>query len=98
MPAWRTQPQLIMAPVHSDVEIEAAVTALGRELGGGLVVTPDVFPTSHRGPTRASLNKFFESAYGYILAPHRSMRMHGHLRGSDNEAGIVRGSSGLRCL
>jgi hypothetical protein len=30
--------------------------------------------------------------------PHRSMRMHGHLRGSDNEAGIVRGSLGLRCL
>src|SRR5262249_45209701 len=24
--------------------------------------------------------------------------MHGHLRGSDNEAGIVRGSLGLRCL
>ena len=30
--------------------------------------------------------------------PHRSMRMHGYLRGSDNEAGIVRGSLGLRCL
>jgi putative ABC transport system substrate-binding protein len=27
-----------MAPVHSDVEIEAAIIALGREPGGGLVV------------------------------------------------------------
>ena len=28
----------ITAPVHSDVEIETAITALGREPGGGLVV------------------------------------------------------------
>jgi putative tryptophan/tyrosine transport system substrate-binding protein len=30
--------ELITAPVHSDVEIEAAIMALGREQGGGLVV------------------------------------------------------------
>jgi putative ABC transport system substrate-binding protein len=30
----------IVAPVHSDAEIEAAITALGREPGGGLVVAP----------------------------------------------------------
>jgi putative ABC transport system substrate-binding protein len=35
---------------HSDVEIEAAITALGREPGGGLVVGPDVFMTVHRAP------------------------------------------------
>jgi putative ABC transport system substrate-binding protein len=35
----------IIAPVHSEVEIEAAITALGREPGGGLVVMPDVFFT-----------------------------------------------------
>ena len=29
----------IIAPVHSDVEIETAIIALGREPGGGLVVT-----------------------------------------------------------
>ena len=29
-----------MAPVQNDVEIEAAITALGREPGGGLVVAP----------------------------------------------------------
>jgi putative ABC transport system substrate-binding protein len=38
----------IIAPVHGDVEIETAITALGREQGGGLVVIPDVFMTAHR--------------------------------------------------
>ena len=38
----------IMAPVHDDVEIEKAFTALGREPGGGLVVMPDVFTSAHR--------------------------------------------------
>jgi len=38
----------IMAPVHSDVEIETAIMALGREPGGGLVVMSDVFMTVHR--------------------------------------------------
>jgi putative ABC transport system substrate-binding protein len=33
----------IPTPVHSDVEIEAATIALGREPGGGLVVMPDPF-------------------------------------------------------
>jgi putative ABC transport system substrate-binding protein len=40
----------IIAPVHSDVEIETAITALGREPGGGLVVIPDAFTTVHRAP------------------------------------------------
>jgi putative tryptophan/tyrosine transport system substrate-binding protein len=39
------------APVHSDAEIEMAITALGREPGGGLVVMPDVFMIVHRAPT-----------------------------------------------
>jgi NAD(P)-dependent dehydrogenase (short-subunit alcohol dehydrogenase family) len=38
----------IVAPVHSDAEIETAITALGREPGGGLVVMPDVFMNEHR--------------------------------------------------
>jgi putative ABC transport system substrate-binding protein len=33
----------IIAPVHSDVEIESAIIALGRDPGGGLVVMADVF-------------------------------------------------------
>ena len=38
----------IIAPVHSDVEIETAFIALGREPGGGLVVVPDLFAVTHR--------------------------------------------------
>jgi putative ABC transport system substrate-binding protein len=38
----------IVAPVHSDAEIEAAIIALGREPGGGLVVMPDTFTGAHR--------------------------------------------------
>jgi putative ABC transport system substrate-binding protein len=40
----------IIAPVHSDVEIEMVIIALGREPGGGLVVMPDIFTTVHRAP------------------------------------------------
>ena len=40
--------QPITAPVHSDDEIETAITALGREPGGGLVVMPDAFTNAHR--------------------------------------------------
>ena len=40
----------IIAPVHSDVEIETAIIALGREPRGGLVVMPDNFMTVHRAP------------------------------------------------
>jgi putative tryptophan/tyrosine transport system substrate-binding protein len=40
----------IIAHVHSDVEIETAIVALGREPGGGLVVMPDVFTNVHRAP------------------------------------------------
>jgi putative ABC transport system substrate-binding protein len=38
----------ITATVHSDVEIETAIIALGREPGGGLVVMPNVFTDVHR--------------------------------------------------
>jgi putative ABC transport system substrate-binding protein len=38
----------IMAPVHSDGEIETAISALGREPLSGLVVNPDAFMTAHR--------------------------------------------------
>jgi putative ABC transport system substrate-binding protein len=40
----------IPAPVHNDVEIEAGIMALGREPGGGLVVTPQLFMYMHRAP------------------------------------------------
>jgi putative ABC transport system substrate-binding protein len=55
MPSFETAARslkvvLIIAPVHSDVEIEAAITALGREPGGGLVVTADGWTLLHRVP------------------------------------------------
>jgi putative ABC transport system substrate-binding protein len=37
----------IIAPVHSDAEIETAIIALGREPGGGLVVISDAFTGAH---------------------------------------------------
>ena len=40
----------VIAPVHSDVEIETAIIALGREPGGGLVVIPELFTNTHRAP------------------------------------------------
>src|SRR6516165_1894983 len=40
----------IIAPVRSDAEIEAAIIALGREPGGGLVVITDPFTNLHRAP------------------------------------------------
>jgi putative ABC transport system substrate-binding protein len=40
---------LVAAPVHNDVEIEAAIVALAHEPGGGLINTPDPFTTGHRG-------------------------------------------------
>jgi putative ABC transport system substrate-binding protein len=55
MPSFETAAQSlkvlpIIAPVHGDVEIEAAIIALGREPGGGLVVMPDAFMAVHRVP------------------------------------------------
>ena len=40
----------IIASIHSDAEIEAAIVALGREPGGGLVVISEVFAVAHRAP------------------------------------------------
>jgi putative ABC transport system substrate-binding protein len=38
----------IIAAVHSDVEIETAIIALGHEPGGGLFVMGDAFTNVHR--------------------------------------------------
>jgi putative ABC transport system substrate-binding protein len=40
----------IVAPVHSDAEIETAIITLGREPGAGLVVMPEAFTLAHRAP------------------------------------------------
>jgi putative tryptophan/tyrosine transport system substrate-binding protein len=39
---------VVMAPVHGPAEIEAAMTMLDREPGGGLIVPPDGFLSSYR--------------------------------------------------
>jgi hypothetical protein len=49
----------IMAPVHGDAEIEAAINALGREPGGGLVVRGCVIaPLQAAGAVRSSYEPF----------------------------------------
>jgi len=50
---------LITVPVHSDIEIETAITALGPEPGGGLVVLAGAFMVAHRAPiiSAAARNK-----------------------------------------
>jgi putative tryptophan/tyrosine transport system substrate-binding protein len=55
MPSYETagrslKVEPIRTPVYSDVEIETAIMALGREPGGGLAVQPDVFMATHRAP------------------------------------------------
>ena len=55
----------IIAPVHSDVEIETAIIALGREPGGGLVVPPDAFMAVHRARiTLAAAQNNVPAVYG----------------------------------
>jgi putative ABC transport system substrate-binding protein len=56
----------ISAPVHSDVEIEAAIVALGHEPGGGLVVMPGVFTVAHRAPIIAAAARNNVPAVYYI--------------------------------
>jgi len=53
MPSFETAAQSlkvvpIRAPVHSDVEMERAIIALGREPSGGLVVMPGSFIAGYR--------------------------------------------------
>jgi putative tryptophan/tyrosine transport system substrate-binding protein len=40
----------ITAPVHSDIEIDAAIMALAREPGGGLIALSDIFMIARRAP------------------------------------------------
>jgi putative ABC transport system substrate-binding protein len=40
----------IVTPVHDDAEIQAVITALGREPGGGFLAMPDNFIEIHRVP------------------------------------------------
>jgi putative ABC transport system substrate-binding protein len=56
----------IIAPVHSDVEIERAIIAVGREPGGGLVVMPEPFTNVHRAPIiLAAARNNVPAVYGF---------------------------------
>jgi putative tryptophan/tyrosine transport system substrate-binding protein len=73
MPSFETAAQSlkiapIIAPVHSAVEIETAIIALGREPRGGLVVMPDTFMTVHRVPIISAAARNNVPAVYYLSA------------------------------
>jgi putative tryptophan/tyrosine transport system substrate-binding protein len=45
-------------PVHDEAEIEAALTALAREPGGGLIAAPEPFINAHRGQIRILAERY----------------------------------------
>jgi putative ABC transport system substrate-binding protein len=56
----------IIAPVHSDVEIETAIIALGRAPGGGFVAIADTFVVAHRVPIiSAAARNSVPAVYGF---------------------------------
>jgi putative ABC transport system substrate-binding protein len=56
----------IIAPVHSDAEIETAIIALGGESGDGLVVLGDAFVIAHRAPIiLAAARNNVPAVYGF---------------------------------
>src|SRR5262249_55894476 len=69
----------IIAPVHSDAEIEGAIIALGREPGGGLVVMPDVFMVVHRAPiiSAAARNNVPAVYFNYPFARNGGLLSYG---------------------
>ena len=58
----------IVAPVHSDEELERAIIALGREPGGGLVVIPDLSTVAHRAPIMLAAARNNVPAVSYFSA------------------------------
>ena len=66
MAAGSLKVELIIAPVHSDIEIETAIAALGREPGGGLVVLTDAFTSAHRSSIiSAAARNNVPAVYGF---------------------------------
>jgi putative ABC transport system substrate-binding protein len=65
----------IIAPVHSDTEIETAITALGREPGGGLVVVPGGFMAGQQAPIiSAAARTTSRRSFGYLSLPETAAR------------------------
>jgi putative ABC transport system substrate-binding protein len=60
--------KIVPAPVHNAAEIDAAITALTREGGAGLIVMPDVFVLAHREQILALAEQHrMPAAYAYRL-------------------------------
>jgi putative tryptophan/tyrosine transport system substrate-binding protein len=60
--------RIVPAPVHNANEIDAAITALTREPGAGLIVMPDVFVLAHREQILALTDQHhLPAAYAYRL-------------------------------
>jgi putative ABC transport system substrate-binding protein len=58
--------EVITAPVRNDAEIEAAITTLRREPGGGIVVMPSVFISMNRAPIiLAAARNNVPAVYGF---------------------------------
>ena len=58
--------ELSASPVHDEAEVEAAITALAREPGGGLIAAPDVFINNHRRAIMTSTERHrLPAIYGY---------------------------------
>ncbi len=58
--------EISAAPVRDEAEIEAAVTALAREPGGGLIPAPDPFINSRRGQVMALAERHrIPAIYGF---------------------------------
>src|SRR6516164_8223759 len=49
--------ELSASPVHDEAEVEAAITALAREPGSGLIAAADVFLNNHRGAIMTSTER-----------------------------------------
>ena len=58
--------ELTAAPVHDEADVEAAVAALAREPGGGLIAAPDPFINTRRGLIMALANRYrLPAIYGF---------------------------------
>jgi putative ABC transport system substrate-binding protein len=75
----------IPAPVRSDVEIETAIIALGREPGGGLVVMPDAFMGRHRATiiSAAARNNVPAVYWGPFFVRDGGLLSYGPAQGAD---------------
>jgi len=58
--------EVLETPVRDEAEIEGVATALAREPGGGLIVTPEPFINTHRGVVMASAARHrLPAIYGF---------------------------------